>query len=412
MGPWPRLLRGVPRRAPRASRGDGRGRVADNGHNVILVTLDGVRVQEFFGGMDPVLAKAPEAESGIYDAEVTSKRWWRETPEARREALMPFFWKTLAPAGMVLGNQAKGSKVTVRNDQWFSYPGYSEILTGQAQPDVKSNDFVRYPHRTVLEYARDSLALVADPGRADRFLGRLQVRRLEQGRRVLHERRARSRCPPRSATPEIDLYNGLRQQIQQLWEESSNDVLTYRIALEYLKKHRPRVMWLGLGQSDDWAHARRYDLVLDYLHLADGLIAELWQTLQSMDEYRGRTTLIITTDHGRGRTPADWAEHDAGIPGLPGHLDRDHRPEDACARRSARLSGRHAGRRRRDDAAVPRPRLARSSTRRPARRSRAASSPSDARLRPKCDTRHARADLRVCAAISRRSSLLSGAAPR
>jgi arylsulfatase A-like enzyme len=108
---------------------------------------------------------------------------------------------------------------------------------------------------------------------------------------------------------------GLRKQVQQLWEESSNDVLSFRIGLEYLKTHQPTVMWLGLGQSDDWAHARRYDLVLDYLHIADGMIAELWQTLQSMDKYRGRTTLIITTDHGRGRTPADWADHDAGIQG-------------------------------------------------------------------------------------------------
>jgi len=123
--------------------------------NVILVTIDGVRMQEIFGGMDPVLANAPDADSGIYEADVTKGRYWRDTPEARREALMPFFWKTLAPAGMVLGNQAKGSKVTVRNDQWFSYPGYSEILTGQPQPEVKSNDFVRYPHRTVLEYAHD-----------------------------------------------------------------------------------------------------------------------------------------------------------------------------------------------------------------------------------------------------------------
>jgi bisphosphoglycerate-independent phosphoglycerate mutase (AlkP superfamily) len=121
--------------------------------------------------------------------------------------------------------------------------------------------------------------------------------------------------PGALTTPEIDLYNGLRQQIQQLWEESSNDVLSYRIAVEYLKKHRPRVLWLGLGQSDDWAHARRYDLVLDYLHLVDGLLAELWQTLQSMEPYRGRTTMLITTDHGRGRTPADWAEHDYGIQG-------------------------------------------------------------------------------------------------
>ncbi|HEU5468952.1 MAG TPA: hypothetical protein VFU77_06565 [Steroidobacteraceae bacterium] len=289
-------------------------RAADDGHNVILVTLDGVRVQEFFGGMDPVLAKAPEAESGIYDAEVTAKRWWRDTPEARREALMPFVWKTLAPAGMVLGNQDRGSKVTVRNDQWFSYPGYSEILTGQAQPDVKSNDFVRYPHRTALEYAREALALgpteVAQVGSWDGFK---YAAASKDGAFFMSG--ARDPVPPALSTPEIDLYNGLRQQIQQLWEESSNDVLSFRVGLEYLKKHRPRVMWLGLGQSDDWAHARRYDLVLDYLHLADGMLAELWRTLQSMDKYRGHTTLIVTTDHGRGRTPADWAEHGREIDG-------------------------------------------------------------------------------------------------
>ena len=288
---------------------------ADNGRNVVLVTLDGVRVQEIFGGMDPVLAKAPESESGIYDAEVTAKRWWRETPEARREALMPFFWKTLVPAGVVLGNQAKGSKVTVQNDQWFSYPGYSEILTGRPQPEVKSNDLVRYPdNRTVLEYAREMLGVdqagVAQIGSWDGFKYAAASR---DGAFFMSG--ARDPAPAALTTPEIDLYNGLRQEIQQLWEESSNDVLSFRIGLEYVKKHRPRVLWLGLGQSDDWAHARRYDLVLDYLHLADRMLAELWRTLQSMDQYRDNTTLIITTDHGRGRTPADWAEHDAGIQG-------------------------------------------------------------------------------------------------
>lgn len=282
--------------------------------NVVLVTLDGVRVQELFGGMDPVIANAPEAESGIYEAEVTKARWWRETPEARREALMPFFWKTLAPAGVVYGNAAKGSKVTVRNDQWFSYPGYSEILTGQPQPDVRSNDFVRYPHRTVLEYAREALGLessaVAQIGSWDGFKYAASSRD-----DAFFMNGARDPVPPALSTPEIDLYVGLRKQVQQLWEESSNDVLSYRIAREYLEKNRPRVLWIGLGQSDDWAHARRYDLLLDYLHLADGLLRDLWETLQSLDGYRGNTTLIVTTDHGRGRTPADWAEHDAGIQG-------------------------------------------------------------------------------------------------
>jgi hypothetical protein len=285
-----------------------------NDRKVILITIDGVRMQEIFGGMDAVIANAPEAESGIYEAEVTKARYWRDTPEARRETLMPFFWKTLAPAGIVLGNQAKGSKVTVRNDQWFSYPGYSEILTGQPQPEVKSNDFVRYPHRTVLEYAHDTLGLgygdVVQIGSWDGF-----KYAASQKDGVFLMNGARDSFPPEYSTPEIDYLVDLRKSVMQLWEESSNDVLCFRIAMAYLKNYQPRVMWLGFGQSDDWAHARRYDLVLDYLHLVDGEIAELWNTLQSMDAYRGKTTLIITADHGRGRTPADWSEHDAGLQG-------------------------------------------------------------------------------------------------
>jgi len=281
---------------------------------VILLTIDGVRIQELFGGMDPVLTNAPEADSGIYDADVTKKRFWRDTPAERRETLMPFFWKTLVPAGVVFGNPAKGSKVTVRNDQWFSYPGYSEILTGQPQPEIKSNDFVRYPHRTALEYVHDTLGLgygdVVQIGSWDGF-----KYAASQKDGVFLMNGARDPFPPEYSTPEIDYLVNLRKDVMQLWEESSNDVLCYRIAMAYLKKYQPRVMWLGLGQSDDWGHARRYDLVLDFLHLADREIGELWQTLQSMEKYRGKTTLIITADHGRGRTPADWAEHDAGIQG-------------------------------------------------------------------------------------------------
>ncbi len=281
---------------------------------VVLVTLDGVRVQELFGGMDPVIADAPAEQSGIYDMTVTRPRWWRETPEARREALMPFFWKTLVPAGMVLGNPALGSPVTVRNDQWFSYPGYAEMMTGEPQAEVKSNDLVRYPHRTVLEHAREALGLdYAEVAQIGSWDGLKYAASSRDGAFFMNG--GRDEVPAELSTPATGLYVDLRKQVQQFWEETSNDVLTWRIAREYLQKNRPRVLWLGIGQSDDWAHARRYDLVLDYLHIADGLLADLWQTLQSTEPYRGRTTLIVTTDHGRGRTPADWAEHDAGIPG-------------------------------------------------------------------------------------------------
>jgi hypothetical protein len=281
--------------------------------NVILVTLDGVRPQEFFNGMDADIA-ASEEDSGIDEIDVVRKRYWRVTPKARREALMPNFWKTLAPMGVVLGNASKGSVVQVRNDQWFSYPGYSEILTGQAQPDVRSNDIVRYPHVTVLQYLRDTMKLrptqVAQIGSWEGF--EVAASSVDG---AFFMNGAYDRVPAPLSTPEMDRLVGLRTQVMELWEESSNDVLTTRIALAYVEKHKPRVLWLGLSQSDDWAHARRYDRLLDYLHLADQLLLDLWTTLQGIGQYRDRTTLIITTDHGRGLTPKDWIDHDSTIPG-------------------------------------------------------------------------------------------------
>ena len=281
--------------------------------SIILVTLDGVRIQELFAGMDAQVV-ASDADSGAEDIEVTRKRYWRETAQERREALMPFFWKTLVPAGMVLGNQALGSKVTVRNPMWFSYPGYSEILTGEPQADVLSNDIVRYPHETVLEYIRRTLGLkpteVAQIGSWDGF-----KMAASQADGTFFMNGAFELVPAELSTPEMDTLGALRSQVMEVWEESSNDVLTFRIALAYLKRHQPRVLWLGLGQSDDWAHARRYDRLLDYIHLADNLLEELWRTVQSLDQYRDRTTLIVTTDHGRGRTPQNWVDHDTGIEG-------------------------------------------------------------------------------------------------
>jgi bisphosphoglycerate-independent phosphoglycerate mutase (AlkP superfamily) len=115
---------------------------------------------------------------------------------------------------------------------------------------------------------------------------------------------------------QMDELAELRRQVMGLWEEGTNDVLTFRMAQAYLQQNQPRVMWLALLNTDDWAHEDRYDRYIEYLHLADQLIGDLWNTLQSIDAYRDKTTLVITTDHGRGRQTSDWKEHDtATIPG-------------------------------------------------------------------------------------------------
>ncbi len=280
--------------------------------NLILITLDGVRIQEIFSGMDPLLADSA-AKREISEDEIVRKRYWRGTPEQRREALMPFFWKTLAPMGVVLGNPARGSSVQVSNAIKWSTPGYSEIMTGEVHPEVRDNTLMRYPHRTFPEFLVSELRLeksaVAQIGSWDGF--RMAASSTDD---AFFMNGAYETVPADLTTPEMDMLTGLRADVMELWEESSNDVLSLRLAQAYLKKHHPRFLWLGMGQSDDWSHADRYDRLLDYLHLADRLIGELWTTLQTDPAYRGKTTLLITTDHGRGLTPENWIEHDAAIP--------------------------------------------------------------------------------------------------
>ena len=53
---------------------------------------------------------------------------------------------------------------------------------------------------------------------------------------------------------------------------------------------------------------------LDAAQETDLWLAELWQFLQQDPVYRGRTTLLITTDHGRGES-RQWREHSRHIPG-------------------------------------------------------------------------------------------------
>lgn len=284
-----------------------------NAANVILVTLDGVRVQEIFGGLDETIALHDEQK--VYsDMAAMRARFGGDTPEARREALLPFFWKTLAPQGMVLGNPAYGNHVTVQNRVQWSTPGYTEMLTGRPRPEVTDNEHRRYGYPTALEHARAALGLayqqVAQIGSSETYT--LAAASRDDAFLMVS---AYDSVPAPWGSPEIDRLAALRRQVMGLWEEGSNDTLTFRMAQAYIEKNHPRLLWLALVNSDDWAHSDRYDRYLAYLHLVDALIGELWQTVQSLDIYRGRTTLIITTDHGRGLQGGDWAEHDITIPG-------------------------------------------------------------------------------------------------
>jgi hypothetical protein len=62
----------------------------------------------------------------------------------------------------------------------------------------------------------------------------------------------------------------------------------------------------------------RYDQYLDAAHRVDEFVRQLWETAQSSRQYRGKTTFILTADHGRGSGPMAWKDHGEKVAGAEG----------------------------------------------------------------------------------------------
>ena len=117
-------------------------------------------------------------------------------------------------------------------------------------------------------------------------------------------------------TPTIDLLNHLKAETPSAWGEEPYDSLTFYTALEYLKARKPRVLFLSLGETDEWAHGGNYVAYLTAAQRVDTYLKTLWETVQSMGQYRNKTTLMVSVDHGRGDAAnQEWRSHGAKVAG-------------------------------------------------------------------------------------------------
>jgi hypothetical protein len=293
---------------PRAAR-----QIRDNGDHVILITIDGARTQEIFGGMDLDVFRSTLKDPKTIETAAAYKRFWAASPEERRRKLMPFFWNLVSQDGSIAGDHRTGSSVRLGNGHWFSYPGYAEILLGEPHDDaIKSNEAIRNPYTTVLETLRERLNLPSS--RVAMFASWSvfnQIAEHQEGTIFVNA----GYKPLAGAAGDTHLVDALQREIPSPWENNRFDAFTFHLAQDYLRAARPRVLYLAFNDTDDWAHDGYYDRVLDALARIDGYLSQLWSWIQSDPEYRGHTHLIITTDHGRGRTPQDWRDHGATVDG-------------------------------------------------------------------------------------------------
>lgn len=274
---------------------------AEDGDRLVLVTLDGLRWQELFRGADPVLAANAEY---VEDTEPVGHF---VNASDRAGALMPFLHHVVAREGVLIGNRDRQSCAEVDNPWWFSYPGYNEILTGRADPTIDSNDKIANRNVTILEWLNHQphfAGQVAAFGSWDVF------------DHIVNE--ARSGVPVNSGfeplrradSAELRLLNRLQAEVPSPWDNVRLDAFTHEFALWTLRHEHPRALFVAYGETDDFAHDGRYDAYLASAHRTDGFLRELWEALQADPFYAGRTTLLVTTDHGRGGAPdAGWRHH-------------------------------------------------------------------------------------------------------
>lgn len=275
---------------------------------VILVMTDGVRWQEVYRGADSSLMQR----TYVNDTAALRRDFWRPTAAARRERLFPFLWGTVATQGQLFGDSASGSVARLVNRYRFSYPGYSETFTGYFDERIDSNGYPPNPNTTVFEWVN------RDPA----FSGRVVAHATWNAfRRIINTERSGipvhdgwDRGAPARTDSVSTLLQALYRSHTQLWPDVALDAPMHQATLATIARGLPRLLFVGYGETDEWAHSGRYDMYLRSAQQMDRFLAELWDTVQRDPRTRDKVTLLVTTDHGRG-WGAEWTDHGETVDG-------------------------------------------------------------------------------------------------
>ena len=239
---------------------------------VVLVTIDGVRWQEVFDGTDTALSHAPFRPSRL---------------------LVPHLDRLMRERGASIGAPGRGF-IRATGPSFVSLPGYTEILTGRAPIGCQDNTCATVATPTFLDEAHATGAKVAAFGSWEML-----------------DRAISSR--PGSFPVSVGRSGASESEIDP-WPGVGNfrpDRFTAERALHHLATEQPDVLYVGLGEPDEYGHRDDYTGYLAALAYADAFVGRLVDTLDHMGPRGTRTHVIVTADHGRSR---DFKSHGAAHP--------------------------------------------------------------------------------------------------
>jgi hypothetical protein len=274
---------------------------------VIVITTDGLRWEDVFDGLDTAILSIKSFQHG--DSITTAMKFGGSTFEEKRKKLMPFFWSTIVEKGQIHGNRNKGSFVDNSNPYWFSYPGYSEILTGQVDTAINSNEYKPNPNTNFFEYL-NTLPFYKNKviafGAWDAFKRILNDKR--SGFPVINGNHVDSTL---IIDPQMKLIaDMISESYEPFGKDETLDVFIKYQALHYLKTKKPNAMYISFGETDELAHAGNYPEYLKAANRFDAFLKEVYNFINTDPDYKGKTVILITTDHGRGDLiKKQWTSH-------------------------------------------------------------------------------------------------------
>jgi hypothetical protein len=200
---------------------------------------------------------------------------------------MPFFQDSLRPLGSMYA-AFMNNGITVTNS------GHSTIVTGVRQM-LPNNAGIATPVRpqepTLAEYYRKEKGI---PGEKVYYIsGKSSIWRY-----------------PTSLFPGYGYPYGGTVTLT-----SSQDTLTWDSTRAIIQRDHPSLAYVLFAQVDAEGHTADSVKYFGAIRRVDSLVYLLWQTIQADSLYRDRTTMIVTSDHGR---------HDDIHGGWQGHGDYCH----------------------------------------------------------------------------------------
>jgi hypothetical protein len=262
---------------------------------VILVVLDGVRWQEMFGGVDPVLAAKHRA-----------------GPVVRARDLLPSLYAALDARGAAVGAPGYGV-IAASGPNFVSMPGYTEIFEGRRPDQCQDNGCAGASEPTIVDALRDRSDSEADIAVIASWAPIGRAATLARSRIVLSVGREDVEGAPllNDDSTRAILEEGARADPRPGHDAFRPDRYTAELALRYLETQRPAFLFVGLGEPDEYAHEDDYRGYLASLRAADDFLGRLFAVLDRMGERGRRSLVLVTADHGRGR---DYRDHGARLP--------------------------------------------------------------------------------------------------